>query len=67
MAKKEAKKPEIKVEAPEVKPVEKSVSVRCLSPFWDLQENCQRDAGAEFIVTESRADQLTKLHLVVVL
>lgn len=51
----------------ESEPQKSIVKVRCMTPFWDLQGNCQRNAGAEFECTEDRAKTLENLHLVIVL
>lgn len=74
--KKTTKAETVKVSTPEEKPLtepltapqsKKIVSVQAIVGFWDLQENCERGAGAMFEVLEDRAEQLTKLGLVIVL
>lgn len=43
------------------------VHVRALIPFYDLESNTQRGAGAEWEVTQNRADLLVKLGIAIVL
>ena len=46
---------------------ESEVSVKALIPFYDLESKCQRGAGAEWKVKESRAELLKKLGIAIVL
>lgn len=43
------------------------VSVRALIPFYDLEAKMERGAGAEWEVSEDRAELLKKLGIAIVL
>ena len=43
------------------------VSVRALIPFYDLEAKTERGAGAEWEVSEDRAELLKKLGIAIVL
>ena len=53
----------------EVVKVEKKelVNVRAIIPFYDLEANMSRGAGAEWEVSEDRAELLKKLGIAIVL
>jgi len=53
----------------EVVEVEKKelVKVRAIIPFYDLEANMSRGAGAEWEVSEDRAELLKKLGIAIVL
>ena len=73
MAKKQAKtkKTSVAESNPDVaiaKPKEEEqVRVRALIPFFDLSANIERGAGAEWEVSEDRAELLKKLGIALVL
>ncbi len=46
---------------------ESEVTVRALIPFYDLEAKIQRGVGAEWEVSESRAELLKKLGIAIVL
>lgn len=46
---------------------ESQQKVRALIPFYDLEANIERGAGAEWEVSESRAELLKKLGIAIVL
>jgi hypothetical protein len=46
---------------------ESEVKVKALIPFYDLEAKMERGAGAEWEVSESRAELLKKLGIAIVL
>ena len=46
---------------------ESEVTVRALIPFYDLEANLERGVGAEWKVSQSRAELLKKLGIAIVL